>query len=383
MRIKKIVAMGTVCAMMIAMASGCGNASDHKADSLKIGGSFALTGDVAVYGKAASNGVKLAIEEYNAAGGVLGKQIEFILEDNKGSQVDASNAFKKLADKDQVVAFIGSDISSTTETIASIAKEKKIPMITPTGTNFKITSIGENIFRGCYVDPYQGEVLGQLASGDLKAKTAAIMVNSESDYSVGVAENFKKTFEAAGGKVVATVNYSSQDKDFKPILTNVKNFTPDVLVVPDYYTQIALIATQARELGITSTMIGPDGWDGALEQVPNNPEVLQNSYFINHYSPEDQSQITQDFIKNYKAKYNEAPNAFAALGYDSAKIMIEAIKSANATESEKITEAMKKTAIEGATGKITFDENRNPIKSVAVMEIKDGKYSLYKKLDPK
>lgn len=380
MKTRKLLAIALVAMMGTLSFVGCQKA-DASSDTIKIGGSFDLTGEAAQYGIATSNGVKLAIDEYNANGGVLGKQIEFILEDNKASQVDATNAFKKLVDNNKVIGFIGSDISSTTETIANLAAEKNIPMITPTGTKLGITPIGPNIFRACYVDPAQGELLAKFATEDLKAQTAAIMINSEQDYSTGIAEAFETAFTAAGGTVVEKVNYGKNDVDFKPILANIKNANADVVVIPDYYETIATLITQAREIGITSTCIGGDGWDGVTEKTVNNPEVVEGSYFVNHYTVEDDAVIVQDFISNYKATYDAEPNAFAALGYDAAKILIEAIKTCESTEADAITAAMQNTSLDCVTGHITFDENRNPVKSVSVIEIKEGQNTLYKKLD--
>ena len=380
MKTRKLLAVALVVMMGTLSFVGCQKA-DASSDIIKIGGSFDLTGEAAQYGIATSNGVKLAIDEYNANGGVLGKQIEFILEDNKASQVDATNAFKKLVDNNKVIGFIGSDISSTTETIANLAAEKNIPMITPTGTKLGITTIGPNIFRACYVDPAQGELLAKFAAEDLKAQTAAIMINSEQDYSTGIAEAFEAAFTAAGGTVVEKVNYGKNDVDFKPILANIKNANADVVVIPDYYETIATLITQAREIGITSTCIGGDGWDGVTEKTVNNPEVVEGSYFVNHYKVEDDAVIVQDFISNYKATYDAEPNAFAALGYDAAKILIEAIKTCESTEADAITAAMQNTSLDCVTGHITFDENRNPVKSVSVIEIKEGQNTLYKKLD--
>ena len=380
MKTRKLLAIALV-AMMGTLSFVGWQKADASSDTIKIGGSFDLTGEAAQYGIATSNGVKLAIDEYNANGGVLGKQIEFILEDNKASQVDATNAFKKLVDNNKVIGFIVSDISSTTETIANLAAEKNIPMITPTGTKLGITTIGPNIFRACYVDPAQGELLAKFATEDLKAQTAAVMINSEQDYSTGIAEAFEAAFTAAGGTVVEKVNYGKNDVDFKPILANIKNANADVVVIPDYYETIATITTQAREIGITSTFIGGDGWDGVTEKTVNNPEVVEGSYFVNHYTVEDDAVIVQDFISNYKATYDAEPNAFAALGYDAAKILIEAIKTCESTEADAITAAMQNTSLDCVTGHITFDENRNPVKSVSVIEIKEGQNTLYKKLD--
>lgn len=383
--IKKLGIFIVAGAISVLSLSGCtqGNSgTSADADTIKIGGSFALTGSVAIYGVAASNGAKLAIEEYNANGGVLGKQVEFILEDNKGEQVDAANSFKKLVDNNKVVAFIGSDISSTTETIANIAAERNIPMITPTGTKAEITSIGENVFRACYIDPDQGALLAQFAKEDLNAQNVALMVNSEVDYSVGIAETFTQDFEQSGGSVVETVNYGDTDSDFKPILMNVKNANPDVVVIPDYYQKIALIAAQAKEIGLDVPLIGGDGWDGVTAQVQNNPEIVEGNYFINHYTPEDDRALVKDFITNYTAKYEEEPNAFAALGYDAAKILLEAIEAAGTTESDAVIEAMANTSLDCVTGMITFNELRNPVKSVSVIQIKEGKNTLFKTLDP-
>lgn len=378
-KVKTLVSMliGTILALNVVGCSTSGGS-----DTIKIGASFDVTGAYAQYGIAASNGAKLAIDEYNANGGVLGKTIEWLLEDNKGNQVDASNAFRKLVDRNKIVAFIGSDVSSTTETIANIAQQRKIPMITPTGTAPSITKVGDYIYRACYIDPSQGQMLGQFASKELGAKTAVVMVNNESDYSDGVAEAFAEHFVENGGVILETVNYSASDADYKPILTNVRHANPDVIIIPDYYETIAEIATQAREVGITATLLGGDGWDGVIEKTINNPEVVENSYFINHYSPEDQSPIIQDFLKNYEKTYGEKPNAFAALGYDAARILIESIEKAGSTESEAIKKALQEAHVEGVTGTITFDERRNPVKTVAVIRIQNGMNTFYQTLDP-
>lgn len=380
MKIKKLVAIGLTLALGTMTMVGCNQSSN---DTVKVGGSFDLTGAYAQYGIATSNGAKLAIEEYNATGGILEKQIEFILEDNKGNQVDATNAFKKLVDKDKIVAFIGSDVSSTTETIANIAQQRKIPMITPTGTTKSITEVGDHIYRACFIDPYQGEMLAQFAISDLGAKTAAVMINSESDYSTGIAETFIAQFEEAGGTVATTVNYGANDVDFKPILANVKNANADVIIIPDYYETIANIATQAREVGITAPLLGGDGWDGVTDKTKNNPEVVEGSYFVNHYSPDDESPIVQDFITNYTAKFGEKPNAFAALGYDAAKVLIEAIKAAGTTDEQAVIEAMKNIAVDCVTGNITFDENRNPVKAAFMITIENGENKFFTRVDPK
>lgn len=381
MKLKQIVALATISALSLTTLTGCTSGS-KASDTIKIGSSFALTGDVAVYGKAARNGVELAIKEYNDQGGILGKQIELLTEDNKADEIEATNAFRKLVDKEKVVAFIGSDISSTTEAIAKIAAEQKIPMMTPTATKLDITTFGENVFRACYVDPYQGKVIGEFASKDLNGKKAAVLMNNESDYSTGIAEAFKVAFEEGGGTVVNTESYTSQDKDFKPLLVNIKANNPDIILISDYYGPVALIAQQIKEVGIKATLVGPDGWDGVDGQIENDPSVLEGAYFINHYSAEDPDPIVQSFVTNYKEQFNEDPNALAALGYDGAKILLEAMERAGSTDYDKVIAEMQASNIQGATGTITFGPDRNPVKSVALIQIKDGKNTMYKKMNP-
>ena len=377
MRRKQMVAVFTALSIGVMTLTGCGTSSD----TVKIGATFDLSGLAAQYGIAASNGIKLAIEEYNAEGGVLDKQIELKLVDNKANQVDAANAAKKLIESDKVAAILGSDISSTSLTIAEIAEEKNIPMITPTGTAYDITQTGDSVFRACYIDPDQGNMIAKFATEELQVKKAALMINSESDYSLGVAEAFKKTFEQSGGEVVETVTYGGSDVDFRPILANIKNTEADIVVIPDYYEMVANIAPQAREIGITATFLGGDGWDGVLNNVANNPESVEGSYFINHYALEDESTLVQDFISNYQETYDETPNAFAALGYDATRVLIEAIDTAGSTDAVAITEALAATNLECVTGKITFDAFRNPIKPVSIIQIKDGANVLHKKID--
>lgn len=381
MKFKKVFTSILVLGLGTCVLVGCGG-TETESNTIKIGGSFDVTGATAQYGTPADKGAQLAIKEYNEAGGILGKQVEYIFEDNKGVQTDAASAFKKLSDSKDVIGFIGSDISGTTETIANLAKEKGIPMISPSATKMEITSIAPNIFRACYIDPAQGEILANFAANELGAKTAAVMMNNESDYSVGIAEAFIEHAEALGIEIVVDVSYAAADVDFKSILAPVANAAPDIILIPDYYETVAKIAPQAREIGIEGIFLGGDGWDGVTEMVGANAEPINGSYFINHYTTEDDSPIVQDFITNYQEEYGEMPNAFAALGYDAARILLEGFEKAGTTDSIAVVEAMQNIDIEGVTGRITFDENRNPQKSVAVIEIKNGENTLLKKFDP-
>lgn len=380
MKIKKLVALATMSVLALTAITGC--KSSGGGDTIKIGASFALTGDVAIYGKAANNGAKLAIKEYNANGGVLGKQIEYIVEDNKGDQIESTNAFQKLVDREKIVAFMGSDISSTTEAIAQLAAEINMPMITPTGTKFEITSAGSNVFRGCYVDPYQGRIIADFAATELGGKTAAILMDNGSDYSKGIAENFQATFEGHGGEIVNIESYTDQDKDYMPLLLNIKANNPDIILIADYYGPVSLMAQQIKETGIDAILVGPDGWDGVVEQIEHDPSVLEGAFFINHFAPDIDEPAVQSFIKSYEAEYNEVPNSFAALGYDSAKILIDAMVEAGTTDADDIIAKMQATNLNGATGNITFGPDRNPVKSVVIIEIKDGKNTTYKQMDP-
>ena len=381
MKLKKLLAIATVGVLSLTAITGC-SGGGSSADTIRIGASFALTGEVAIYGKAANNGAKLAIKEYNANGGVLDKQIEYFVEDNKGDEIEATNAFRMLVDKEDIVAFMGSDVSSTTEAIAQLAAEMNMPMITPTGTKMEITAAGDNVFRACYIDPYQGRIIADFAATELGGKTAAILMDNGDDYSEGIADTFAEVFESHGGTIVNRESYTDQDKDFKPLLLNIKANNPDIILISDYYGPVSLIAQQIKEEGIEATLVGPDGWDGVVGQIEHDPSVLEGAYFINHYSPDDEDPIVQTFIEDYKAEYEEDPNAFAALGYDAAKILLNSIIEAGSTDADEVIAKMQASVTEGATGTITFNEDRNPVKSVAIIKIQDGKNTMFKKMDP-
>lgn len=357
-------------------------AAKKEAEVIKVGGLGPLTGPLAIYGVTATNGTKMAFEEINAAGGVLGKKIEFVLFDEKGDSTEAVTAYNRLVDE-EVVALIGDVTSKPSLAVAEIAAQDKLPMITPTGTQFNITEAGPNVFRVCFTDPYQGVVLANFAQQKLNAKTAAVMVNNSSDYSDGIAKSFIEQAEKLGITVVAKEGYAEGDKDFKAQLTKIAPTNPDVLVVPEYYEQAALIATQAREVGITATFIGPDGWDGVAKALDKSAySAIENSYFTNHYSVEDTSEKVQNFIKAYKAKYNEEPSAFSALSYDAAYIVKESIEKAGTTDKEAVTKAMKEINYDGVTGQLTFDEKNNPVKAVTIIRIENGNYRFDSVIQP-
>ena len=363
--------------------AACGGGKEAKeADTIKIGCTAPLTGPVAIYGVTSSNGSKLAMDEINKNGGILGKQVEFTVLDSKGDPTEAITAYNKLVDSG-IVAFIGDAPSKPTLAIAEVAAQDNMPMITPNGTQFNITEAGPNVFRTCFTDPYQGVVLANFAKKNLKAETAAVLVNNSSDYSDGVAKAFLEQAQKVGLKVVAKEGYSDGDKDFRAQLTKILSSAPDVLVVPDYYEQAALITVQAREVGLKSTFIGPDGWDGVAKTLDASAYgAVENSYFTNHYSLQDQSPKVQNFLKAYKEAYNEEPSAFSALSYDAAYMMKAAIEKAGTTDKQAVVNALKTLDYDGVTGHLTFDENNNPVKAVTVLKIVNGEYTFDSVVEP-
>ena len=369
--IKKFVVM----VISIFALIGCGEkASPEENSTIKIGGMGPLTGSAAIYGVTIENGAKLAFEEINKNGGVLGKKLEYISLDEKADPIEAVNAYNKLMNE-EVCAIIGSVTSKPTLVVAELAAQDGIPMITPTGTQINITDAGPNIFRVCFTDPYQGGTLATFAKNKLNAKTAAVMVNNSSDYSNGIAEEFIKEANRIGINIVAKEGYSDGDKDFKTQLTKINSENPDILMVPEYYEQSALIATQAREIGMKATFVGPDGWDGVISALDSSSySTVNNSYFTNHYSAEDTSEKVQNFLKKYRERYNEEPTAFSALAYDAVYILKNAIEKSGTTDKEKLVQTIKKSDMDGITGHLTFDEKNNPIKAVTIIKIIDGKY---------
>lgn len=368
---KKIIAMLAGAAMMVSCG---GNQTQEESSTIKVGGMGPLTGSAAMYGTTIEKGAKLAFEEINNNGGVLGKKLEYISLDEKADPIEAVNAYNKLVDEG-VVAILGSVTSKPTLAVAELAAKDGMPMITPTGTQINITDAGPNVFRVCFTDPYQGSTLAKFAKDKLNAKTAAVMVNTSSDYSDGIANAFIEQAKKEGIEIVAKEGYSDGDKDFKAQLTKINGENPDILMVPEYYELSALIATQAREIGMKSTFVGPDGWDGIIGALdPSAYSVVDNSYFTNHYSAEDSSEKVQSFLKKYREKYNEEPTAFSALAYDNVYILKNAIEKAGTTDKEDLVKAIKANDMDGITGHLTFDEKNNPIKAVTIIKVKDGKY---------
>lgn len=359
---KKSVIGSFVMAALLALTS-CGA---KETNEIKIGGIFPLSGAVAVYGVECKNGIDLAIEEINAAGGINGKNVVLISEDDEGNPDKTVNAYQKLTSKDGAKIIIGSLTSGCTQAITNRAQAQKVVQIAPAATAPAITDAGDYIFRACFIDPFQGRVGGKFSAETLNAKTAAILYDTGNDYSVGLTENFEAAFTQAGGKIVAKEAYTTNDKDFNAQLTKIKSANPDVVYLPDYYNVVALIAKQLRAQGIEAPIVGADGWDGILGN--SSAEVL-NGFYSNHYATDSTDPAVQAFVKKFNDKYSKAPNSFAALGYDSVYILKDAIIKAGSDDATAVKEALKATNGDYVTGHLTFDEKRNPIKSAVMLEI--------------
>lgn len=350
-------------AALVALLSACGDTGP-----IRIGSILPISGRIAEYGKQTRDAAILAVEEINAAGGLLGRQVELIVEDDEADPVKTANAFTKLVERDKVVAIMGALTSNCSLAIANLAVSERIPMVSPTSTNDKVTLAGEYVFRACYIDSFQGQVVANFAIDTLKANRAAILYDIANDYSKGLFENFKKVFESRGGTVVAE-SYNTGDKDFNAQITSIRRSNPDVIFLPDYYSTVALIAEQIRNQGIRVPLLGADGWD---EVAGKADTWMMPAFYSNHYSPESTDPDVVKFIQAYKARFGVEPNALAALGYDATRIILKAIEAAGSANPQDIQKALLNTNGKFVTGNISFDANRNPVKSAVMVEIVAG-----------
>jgi branched-chain amino acid transport system substrate-binding protein len=362
---------------------GCGAEKPPGAEGIQVGFFGALTGPTATFARSGRNGVTLAVEELNAAGGVLGgKRIELLVEDDRGEPSEAASVVSKLITRDHVVALIGEQASSRTIAAAPIAQSYGVPMISPTSTNADVTKKGDYIFRVCFTDPYQGAVLSQFAIENLKARTAALLVDVRNDYSVGLAQAFRESFAKKGGRLVAELKYSEGDSDFSAQLTAIRPLDPDLLVVPVYYTDAGLIARQAKALAIRATLLGGDGWDSPkLTEIGG--DAVEGAYFSNHYSVDDPSPAVRQFVAAYRKKYGADPDSIAALSYDAARLLADAMRRAGSTEGKRVRDALAETKdFTGVSGKIEMDADRNPIKPAVILKVEGGRPRFVASLSP-
>ncbi len=386
---KTWIALGT--ALLSLALIGCPPKTEPSATSssagetgeILVGEYGSLTGGQATFGQSTHNGIMLAVEEINAAGGVNNRKIAVKTEDDQSKSEEAATAVTKLISQNNVIAVLGEVASSASLAAAPICQSNKVPMITPSSTNERVTAIGDYIFRMCFIDPYQGEAMANYLSKQGGMKSAAILVDVKSDYSTGLAANFKKTFLANGGKIVVEQSYAQGDSDFRAQLTAIKAANPQVIFVPGYYNDIGQIAIQARDLGMKQPLAGGDGWESP-KLIEIGGKALEGCFYSNHYHVDDPAPAVQQFVQKYQEKYGAKPDSLAALAYDSARVLADAIKRAGTTDGAKLRDAIAATKdFAGVTGNITLGPDRNPIgKKLVVLEIKNGQTVLKAAVDP-
>lgn len=384
--------------LVMSLLVGCGNGgannnnngNNNDADGIKVGVNYELTGGVASYGQSSVDGIMMAFDEINAAGGIDGKQIIPVKIDNKSEASEATSVATRLMTQEGVVLSVGPATSGNFMATIPVAQQNKVPVLSSSSTADEgVTTdadgnVYEYAFRLCFNDSFQGITMANFASNNLGAKKAVIIKDTSSDYGKGLAENFRTAFEGAGGEIVAEEGYVKGDKDFNPVLTSIRGKEYDVIFIPGYYDEAGLIIKQARDLGIDAPVLGADGFDSPVLLELAGEEALNDVYFSNHYSSLDEDPLVQDFIAKYKEKYGVEPNAFNALGYDLGRWAADAIKRAGSADSAKITEALAATkAFEGVTGTFDMDENHNPVKSIVVIGLENGAQATSVKVDPK
>ncbi|MBI5575470.1 MAG: ABC transporter substrate-binding protein [Deltaproteobacteria bacterium] len=376
---KKLAAVAAAALLL----AGC---KPQASNEIRIGLITPLTGDVKTYGESVRNAFGIAVDEANRAGGVAGMKIVPIVEDDRNDPTEAANAATKLIKQDRVRAIVGSVTSKATIPVSDIAQGSKIPAITPSATNPKVTVADgkrkDFMFRACFIDPFQGRVMAKFARESLFKEKAAVLYDASNDYSRGIAEYFGDAFRSMGGKVVSYESYGKDDVDFSALLTKVKAASPDVIFLPDYYNKVGLIAKQAREKGIQTSLIGPDGWDSPdLVKIAGN--AVEGGYFSNHYSPEDTRPEVVDWVKKYKEKFGQTPDALGTLAYDATNLLLEAIRKANSDDPARIRQALASIkGYKGVTGEAGMDDNGNAVKSAVILQIVNGRQKYLKVVNP-
>jgi branched-chain amino acid transport system substrate-binding protein len=373
-------------AIVVALALILGGCKAPPSREIRIGLITPLTGDVKTFGESVKNAFEIAVDEANQAGGVAGMKIVAVVVDDKNDPTEASNAANLLIHQQKVRAIIGSVTSKTTIPVSDLAQSGRIPTISPSATNPKVTvADGKRknyMFRACFIDPFQGKVMAKFARESLFKEKAAVLYDASNDYSKGIAEYFSDAFTLMGGKVAAFESYGKDDVDFSALLTKVKASGADVLFLPDYYNKVGLIAKQAREKGIRAALIGPDGWDSP-DLVKVAGDAIEGGYFSNHYSPDDTRPEVVAWVKKYKDKFGQTPDALGTLAYDATNLMLEAIRKANSDDPAKIREALASIkGFKGVTGESAMDENGNAVKSAVILQMVNGKQKFVKGVTP-
>ncbi len=384
-KMKLLAVMMMICMLAVGL-TGCGGSDSN---TIKIGLLNEMTGGNATLGTSAANGAKLAFKEINANGGVLGKQIEAVVADNKSEPAEAANAITKLINQDKVVAVTGTFSSSNAIAAASVAEAAKVPYLAAGATNPKVTvdeksgKVFDYVFRVCFIDPFQGTVAANFATDNLKLTKAVILVDNSSDYSKGLADFFKKAFIAKNGQILGEEAYLQKDQDFKTILTKIKALNPEIIYVPGYYEEVGKIVKQAREIDLKCVIMGGDGWDSPKLGEIAGADALNNTFFTNHYSVDSDDEKSKAFVEAYTKEYGQKPDALAVLGYDAARVLIDAITRANSTEPAKIQAALTETKDFAAiSGDTTLNATHDAVKNAVVIEMKNGKQEFKASVKP-
>lgn len=394
MKVRKRLAILVLMMFMFGIMAGCGNGADtdsgqgQTGDKINVGINTELSGAVASYGTNAKDGAMLAIEQINAEGGVLGQELNALVRDCKSDAAEAMSVSASLVGEG-IIAQIGPLTSGNVAGSTPVMLDNKIPLIAPAATAVNVTvdeKSGDTrpyIFRVCFIDPFQGTLMAQFAADELGAKRVAILKDASSDYGKGLADYFVKTFEEKGGEIVADEGFVKGDRDFRATLTKIKGTNPDFIYVPGYYEEVAPLIKQARELGINVAIGGPDGWDSPDMVDVAGAQNLNKTYFTNHYSSQDTDPKVVAFVEAYKAKYNKDPDAFAALGYDAVQLLVQAIKDAGEVDTQKVRDALANVKdFQGVTGKMTIDDQHNPVKAGVIIEFIDGAQTMKARVQP-
>ena len=374
----QLIASVLVTTTALLTSSGC----DRKPDTIKLGEFASMTGKEAVFGQNVNKGTRLAIEESNAAGGVLGRTLELITEDDQSKPGESATVVKKLISRDKVVVILGEITSGRTLEAAPIAQAAKIPLISPGATNVEVTAKGNYIFRVCFIDDFQGTVMAKFARETLKLKRVAILSSVSSAQSVGLAKYFRERFTSASTVIAAEQKYSEGEKDFRAQLTAIKAAGADGIFVPGYYAEAALICKQARDLGLTLPLLGVDGWESP-DLLAIAGAAAEGCYLSTHFSPESKAPVVVAFNERYQKRWGISANALSVLGYDATMLAIDAIRRAGSTDGAKIRDALAATQdYPAVTGAITFDANRNPTKNAVVLTVKNGTFTFVQDVSP-
>lgn len=356
------------------------------AKEIKIGLITPLSGDVKTFGESVRNSFLIAVEEANAKGGVAGMKVAYVIQDDKNDPTEAANVANLLINRHRVRAIVGAVTSKASIPVSDIAQAMRIPALTPTGTNPKITVADgrrkDYMFRSCFIDPFQGTVMARFSVETLKKKTAAVLYDASNDYSKGIAEVFRESFGKLGGKIVAYEAYGKDDVDFSALLTKVKASGAEILYLPDYYSKVGLIARQAREKGVKAQFVGVDGWDSP-DLVKIAGDAVEGGYFVNHYSPEDTRPEVRAWVLKYKERHGQLPDALGTLAYDGTRMLFEAIRRAGSDDPKKIRDALGSMRdFSGVTGKMALDANGDAVKSAAILRIEGGRQKFVRTVNP-